>query len=87
MNILSTLILNFGENTDTFYSLLLEEDFDFKTKNININFLKNNDKIEINFQVSKILDLKIASSAVIKSLEVIDKTMQIDKINSNIVNV
>lgn len=78
MNILSDLILNFGNKTDTYFSLFLEEDFDFKTKNIIINFEKQqNNKIKINFEVEKILELKIAMNAIIKSLEIIDKTLKV----------
>jgi len=75
----SSLILNFSSKNDLFYNLLVEEDFDFKTKDININFENKKDFIEVNFEVKSILDFKIASNAIIKSLEIIEKTLLVGK--------
>jgi len=77
MNIISDLVLDFKDKNELYFNLLLEEDFNFKTKNINIDFLMLNDKINVKFMVNNILDLKIAMNAIIKSLEIIDKTLNI----------
>jgi hypothetical protein len=65
--------LDFGDLNDFYYSLLVEEDFDFRGRDIKILISKNKN-IDLRIEVSSILDLKIASSALIKSLEIIEKT-------------
>lgn len=65
------------KDIDMFYKLLTEEDFDFKTKEITIDFNKKNNLVMANINCTNILDLKIASTALIKSLEVITKTLNI----------
>lgn len=76
MNLESSFSFDFGNLNETYFKLLAEEDFDFKTKNINFD-VKFNDKVEVKLVCSNILDLKIATTALIKSLEVIDKTLNI----------
>lgn len=76
MNLNSSFSFDFGSLNETYYKLLSEEDFDFKTKDINFD-VKFNEKVDINLTCSNILDLKIATTALIKSLEVIDKTLNV----------
>ena len=70
--------LELGKNTNLYYDLLIEEDFDFKTKNIQIQIQKENDSIlNLNVLSDSIIDLKIGVNAVIKSLEIISKTLNV----------
>ncbi len=64
--------LDFGDLNDFFYNLLIEEDFDFKNRNIFVSIQKK-EKINLNIEVESILDLKISTNAIIKSLEIIEK--------------
>lgn len=64
-------------HVDLFYNLLKEEDFDFKNKNIKFIITKSDNKVIVDINCSNILELKIASSALIKSLEIINKTLEI----------
>lgn len=65
------------KDIDTYHKLLLEEDFDFKTKDINININKNSSILEVGVESNSLVDLKIANSAIIKSLEIIEKTLNV----------
>lgn len=76
MKLQSSFSFDFGKLNETYYKLLSEEDFDFKTKDINFEVLYNSE-VKVNLKCSSVLDLKIATSALIKSLEVIDKTLNI----------
>jgi len=73
----SKFSLELGSEVDLYFNLLSDEDFDFKTKNILINISKNNTSINIDITCNSLLDLKIANSAIIKSLEIITKTLKI----------
>lgn len=73
----STFSLNFEDQTQLYYDLLNDEDFDFKTKNIQIKITQNNSSLIITIHCDTILDLKIANSAILRSLEIINKTLQI----------
>lgn len=75
MKFISILKLDFENSNDLYYSLLKEEDYDFKTKDISIDVEKENDHILVSLVCNSILDLKIATNALIKSLEVIEKTL------------
>lgn len=78
MNLISSFDLDFKEDNETYYKLLKEEDFDFKTKNINISIDKTSkDNIKVEIMCDSVIDLKIANSALIKSLEVINKTLKV----------
>ena len=72
----SRITLDLGDKTKTYYELLKEEDFDFKTKDIKVN-IELKDHLELELETSSILDMKIGMTAIIKSLEVIDKTLEI----------
>jgi hypothetical protein len=76
MNVKTNLILD-TKDSDLFYSLLSEEDFDFKTKDILISISREKDLILANIECSSILDLKIATNALVKSLEVINKSLEV----------
>lgn len=78
MKLASNLKLNFGKKNEMFYSLLKEEDFDFKTKEILVKIEKLDEEIFVNLECSSVLDLKIATNALIKSLEIIEKTLNIE---------
>ena len=77
MKFSSKFLLDVKENNDIYFSLLSEEDFDFKTKKIKIDVSKENDAVAVRIDANSVLDLKIATNALIKSLEVIDKTLKI----------
>lgn len=69
--------LDLGENSPLYAKLLEEEDFDFKTKNIIVTPLLRNSMVEIVVEADSIHDLKIGTTAVMKSLEVISKTLAV----------
>lgn len=78
MNVISVINLDLEVQRNNYFDLLNEEDFDFRTKQIDINLKKIEDNfLEIKVLASSILDLKIGMNAVIKSLEVIDKSLKI----------
>ena len=75
MRIKSKIELDFGELNNFYYELLVNEDFNFKTKDIKINIFRiDSGNVIIEFNVDSVVDLKIASNALIKSLEIINKT-------------
>ena len=74
----TSFLLNFGSRTNKYFQLLSEEDFDFKTKNIGIDILKNDkNTVKVELSCDSLIELKIATTAVIKSLEIIEKTLNI----------
>jgi len=78
MKLNSTFFLDLNSKTDVYYNLLLEEDFDFKSKDISLSIEKvTPDQLKVSIDVEKIIDLKIANSAFIKSLEIIEKSLNI----------
>lgn len=77
MRLNSKFSFDFGEQKNFFYKLLSEEDFDFKTKNITLEINLKDGLVLVNLFAESVLDLKIGSSALIKSLEIIDKTLNI----------
>lgn len=77
MEFSSNFSFNFGENTNLYYKLLKEEDFDFKAKDIILNIRQNSDLIKVTLDCKTVLDFKIGVNALIKSLEVIDKTLNL----------
>ena len=76
MKCVSSFSFDFEDLNESFYKLLKEEDFNFKTKNIGMKVSLGN-TIEVKLEADSILDLKIGSNALIKSLEIIDKTLNI----------
>ena len=74
--IVATFSFDLEDKTKFFYELLKEEDFDFKTKDILVD-VKDEKNLKIEIVCSSILDLKIASNALIKSLEIIEKTLNV----------
>ena len=77
MDLNSTFLFNFEKDTDLYYKLLKEEDFDFKTKDISLNVLKEGNQVKVVLSSNSVLELKIGTNALIKSLEVIDKTLKV----------
>ncbi|MEC8220867.1 MAG: hypothetical protein VX028_02240 [Nanoarchaeota archaeon] len=67
--------LNLGKNLQTYYSLLIEEDFDFKTKNIVVSISKDDKSLCITVSCDSLIELKIGTTAVQKSLDIIEKTL------------
>lgn len=76
MKFQSSFQLDVGGLSEIYFTLLKEEDFNFKTKDISILVEKNNSLVEIIIKANSILDIKIGSTAVIKSLEIIDKVIK-----------
>lgn len=72
----SSFQLDVGDLSEMFFTLLQEEDFNFKTKNIDVSISKLENLIEIVVSSTSVLDLKIGTTAVIKSLEIIDKVIK-----------
>lgn len=68
-------IIQINSDDKDLYDLLSEEDFDFKTKDIIVNLFDNPLKIEI--ITKNLLDFKIASNSIYKSLLTIEKVEKI----------
>lgn len=77
MKISSKHVLDLGDLSEIYFKLLSDEDYDFKTKKIKVDIEKEKNLVIIDITASSILDLKIANSAFIRSLEVIDKTLNV----------
>jgi hypothetical protein len=75
-SIVSNFSFNFGNLNDFYYKLLIEEDFDFKTKKIVIN-ITNDKSLNVKVECNNVLDLKIATNALIKSVETIEKSINV----------
>ncbi len=76
MKLESNLEFDFGSDSRMYFDLLSNEDFEFKTKSIDINIEFEDNKIKVGFITDSVIDFKIASNSVIKSLEIIDKTLK-----------
>lgn len=76
MNFQSSFQLDIGDLCETYFTLLKEEDFNFKTKDILVIVEKKNSIVEILIKANSVLDLKIGTTAVIKSLEIIEKVIK-----------
>ena len=69
--------LDFLNNSDFYYKILSQENFNFKTKDIKVSIKKLKNRVKIVSNVKNILDLKIVTSTISKTLEVIEKTRKI----------
>jgi len=76
MNFVSENLFDFGDNNELFFRLLCEEDFDFKNKNILIEIDLIDKGVFVKVSGSGVLDFKIANSSLVKSLEVVEKTIK-----------
>ena len=76
MKINTKVSFDFGDMNKFYFDLLSEEDFDFKTKDIGF-VVSNNSKVDVEICCNSVLELKIATTALIKSLEVIGKTLEV----------
>lgn len=65
------------KNISTFASLLLEEDFDFSPRDCRISIIENSNRLEIKIDANSFIDFKIAINAFMKSVEIIEKTLEI----------
>lgn len=65
------------KDLEFYFKLLKEEDFDFRNKNINILILKEKKDLVVKIKAESFLDIKIGFSAVLKSLEIIYKSLNI----------
>lgn len=72
-----TLNLDLKEHSDLYYSLLQEEDFDFRNKQVFVKVDKEDSNVLVTLETGSILEFKIGMTAIMKSLEVIDKTLQV----------
>lgn len=73
----SSFLLDFNKNNSLYFKLLQEEDYDFKTKDIKIKLDNTNEGISAVIYANSVLELKIGTSAFIKSLEIITKTLEV----------
>ena len=69
--------LDFDNQTNLYFDLLKEEDYEFKTKDILIDIKKNLNTLDVNIKCNSVLDMKIGLNAFIKSLEIIEKTLKV----------
>ena len=69
--------LDLGNQKHLYAQLLQEEDFDFKTKDVKVTILEEDSSLIIDVEANSLLELKIGTSAVMKSLEIISKTLEI----------
>ncbi|MCA9486269.1 MAG: hypothetical protein H6500_01120 [Candidatus Woesearchaeota archaeon] len=76
MMITTKIHCSFEKNSDLFYKVLSSEDFDFRTKNISLNLNKAPEGFEIALGAPSILDFKIGINALVRSLEVAEKTLE-----------
>ncbi len=76
MKHIANFSLDFGNLNKTYYDLLIEEDFDFKTKDIKVD-ISNEKDLGVSIKANSILDIKIGATALIKSLEIIEKTLNV----------
>lgn len=65
-----------AENPSLYYSLLKEEDYDFKTKDISITPFLDDQELRIEIFSPGLLEFKIGSNAVHKSLRIIEGTLE-----------
>ena len=77
MNCNVNFSLDAGKLNIIYFKLLSEEDFDFKTKDINFKISNSSSGVGVSIIANSVLDLKIGTTALIKSLEVIEKTLKI----------
>ena len=78
MNLQNTFTLNLEKDKVHLYSKILsEEDFEFGNKNINVEVSCEGEILKIEVFASTIHELKIGVSSVIKSLEVVEKTISV----------
>jgi hypothetical protein len=74
----SSFSLELLDKLSLYKSLLEEEDFDFKTKDIEVSIEEHSKEIlGIEISCNSFIELKIGTNAVLKSLEVIEKTLEI----------
>lgn len=77
MRYVSRFSLDLGEQAQIYFNLLSEEDFDFKTKDIKVDVTLQDLTVNVEILCSSLIDLKIGTSSVIKSLEIIHKTLEV----------
>lgn len=78
MELKNKFILDFKKNNDIILSLLSCENLNFKNKNIKVDIKENkNKKITISIFASTFIDIKIAITSIMNSLEIINKTLKI----------
>lgn len=67
------------ESPQFYKNLLAEEDFDFNNKDVGISILEKENGLEAKVEASSVLEMKIGVNALVKSIEVIDKTLRIEE--------
>jgi hypothetical protein len=76
MSFVSEFFFDFSDENSYFYDLLLEEDFDFNNREISIDFFLI-DSLKVVVQADSFLNLKIGVSSLMKSVEIIKKTLDV----------
>jgi hypothetical protein len=77
MKVKTQFSFDVGKDVDVYYALLNEEDFEFKTKQISLTLEKQGSVILVTISAQSFIDCKIAVSAVLKSVEIIEKTKEV----------
>ena len=65
------------DDLNTYFSLLEDNDFDFKTKDIKMEINKKGLKIDTCILAKTFIELKIANSSFMSCVEIINKTLKI----------
>jgi len=76
MKFSSEFKFDFKDDNELFFKLISEEDFDFKNKDISIDIEFSGDFLKVIIFTNSLLDFKIAISSLIKSFEVIEKSLK-----------
>lgn len=79
MKLEASFKLDLEDESGRYLALLKEEDYEFKTKDIKIVIPDKiiDNSFDVKITANSIIDMKIASSAFIKSLEIIEKTSDV----------
>lgn len=70
-------IIEVNSDNENLHELLKEEDYNFKTKDIIVNLLEKKNPLKIEIITKNLLDFKIATNSIQKSLLTIEKVEKI----------
>ena len=77
MKFRATHSFDFGSYNNAYAALLKEEDFEFKTKSISLDIDQTEEGVRADISCNSVVELKIATTALIKSLETIQQTLEV----------